>query len=150
MTFPAAVLRHQINLQCLDATQIPSGSRKSHQQNSGKKRTSSKFWVQEPSAEAESVRILPEVAQGMWGSFRKRRSGLIFKLNFCRAPCQVCSIPAWITPGFVCLQLHSIKILTVRKESLPSPSLAGEIHFLFTGKMNHFLKVGTFPSDSQK
>lgn len=83
-------------------------------------------------------------------SCRKRRSGLIFKLNFCRAPCQVCSIPAWITPGFVCLQLHSIKILTVQKESLPSPSLAGEIHFLFTGKVNHFLKVGTFPGDSQK
>lgn len=44
MIFPAAELR-QINLQCLDATQIPSGSRKSINRTAEGKRTSSKFWM---------------------------------------------------------------------------------------------------------
>lgn len=84
MIFPAAELR-QINLQCLDATQIPSGSRKSINRTAEGKRTSSKFWMWEPSAEAESGRTCPRFCgTGNMGEFPVGKGQIVpfFKLHF--------------------------------------------------------------------
>lgn len=128
----------QIHLQCLDATQIPSGSSKSHQWSSRRKKD--KFTVLDVRAECRS-RISQNPAQGGTGNvgeFPIGKGEMVPFFNWIFIRC------AAFLPGKLLdlwLQLHSTKILPEQEESLPSPPLADEIHFLFTGKVKHFLKV---------
>lgn len=132
MIFPAAELR-QINLQCLDATQIPSGSRKSINRTAEGKRTSSKFWMWEPSAEAESGRTCPRFCgTGNVGEFPVGKGQIVpfFNCIFCQAPCQMCRIPAWKTPGFVSATPQHQNITRTGRITLLSPTVRWNPFFI--------------------